>query len=60
MRDTEFWNELENLELRMYRVLTELQQVHAKIASTADTADRLFSQLRRVDSRSESLGRAPQ
>lgn len=60
MRDTEFWNELENLELRMYRVLTELQQVHAKIASTADTADRLFSQLRRVDPRSESLGPPPQ
>lgn len=60
MRDTELWNELENLELRMYRVLTELQQVHAKIASTADTADRLFSQLRRVDPRRESLGRPPQ
>jgi hypothetical protein len=46
MRDTEFWNELENLEVRMYRVLDQLQQVHAKIASTAQTADRLFNQLR--------------
>jgi hypothetical protein len=49
MRGTEFWNELENLELRMYRVLDQLQQVHAKIASTAQTADRLFTQLRCED-----------
>jgi hypothetical protein len=45
MRDTEFWKELENLELRMYRVLGQLQQVHARIASTAQTADKLFNQL---------------
>jgi hypothetical protein len=49
MRDAEFWNELENLELRMYRVLDQLQQVHAKIASTAQTADRLFTQLQCED-----------
>ena len=45
MRHTEFWKELENLELRMNRVLGQLQQVHARIASTAQTADRLFNQL---------------
>jgi hypothetical protein len=45
MRDPEFWYELENIELRMSRVLDQLQQVHATISSTTQTAERLFSQL---------------
>lgn len=45
MRDGELWDELENMRVRMYHVVDQLQQVHAKLASTAVTADRLFSRM---------------
>ncbi|HXU88689.1 MAG TPA: hypothetical protein VFQ62_07560 [Methylomirabilota bacterium] len=38
--------ELENLQERMCSVLITLQEVHAKISATAETADRLFAEVR--------------
>jgi hypothetical protein len=45
MRDRDVWTELETMQQRMCQVLEQLQQVHAKLASTAVTADRVFSQM---------------
>lgn len=45
MRDGDMWAELENLQQRMYEILDRLQQVHAKLATTAVTADRIFSEM---------------
>ena len=45
MRDRDVWTELEAMQQRMCQVLEQLQQVHAKLASTAVTADRVFSQM---------------
>ena len=45
MRDGDMWAELENLQQRMYQILDRLQQVHAKLATTAVTADRIFSEM---------------
>jgi chaperonin cofactor prefoldin len=42
----DFREELENLQGRMSSVLAQLQQVHAKISATAESADRLFAELR--------------
>jgi len=42
----DFREELENLQGRMSSVLMQLQQVHAKISATAESADRLFAELR--------------
>lgn len=41
-----FREELENLQGRMSSVLMQLQEVHAKISATAESADRLFAELR--------------
>ena len=45
MRDSDVWIQLENMQERMCQVLEQLQQVHARLASTAVTADRVFSQM---------------
>jgi hypothetical protein len=45
MRDGDMWAELENLQQRMHQILDRLQQVHAKLATTAVTADRIFSEM---------------
>ena len=45
MHDTALWEELENMQARMYHVVEQLQQVHARLAATAVTADRLFSRM---------------
>jgi hypothetical protein len=45
MRDNDVWIQLENMQERMCHVLEQLQQVHAKLASTAITADRVFIQM---------------
>jgi len=45
MRDRDVWIELETMQQRMCQVLEQLQQVHARLASTAATADRVFSQM---------------
>lgn len=44
--DMDFREELENLQGRMSSVLNQLQEVHAKISATAESADRLFAELR--------------
>jgi hypothetical protein len=44
--DMDLREELENLRERMSSVLMQLQEVHAKISATADSADRLFAELR--------------
>jgi chitinase len=44
--DVDFREELQNLQERMRSVLIKLQEVHAKISATADTADRLFAEVR--------------
>jgi hypothetical protein len=45
MPDSDIWIQLENMQERMCHVLDQLQEVHAKLASTAVTADRVFSQI---------------
>ena len=45
MRDGDMWAELENLQQRMDQILARLQQVHAKLATTAVTAERIFSEM---------------
>ena len=42
---TALWEEFENMQARMYHVVEQLQQVHARLAATAVTADRLFSRM---------------
>ena len=51
MHEGDAWAELEILQQRMYRVLDRLQQVHAKLASTAVTADRISSEMSAIRSR---------
>jgi hypothetical protein len=48
--DMDLRQELENLQERMCSVLITLQEVHAKISATAETADRLFAEVRRESS----------
>jgi hypothetical protein len=50
MRNGELCDELENMQIRMYQVLDQLQEVHAKLASTAITADRVLSRMNADDS----------
>jgi hypothetical protein len=45
MHERDVWIELETMQQRMGHVLEQLQQVHAKLASTAVTADRVFNQM---------------
>jgi hypothetical protein len=45
MPDSDIWIQLENMKQRMGHVLDQLQQVHARLASTAVTADRVSGQL---------------
>ena len=44
--DMDLREELEILQGRMSSVLMQLQEVHAKISATAESADRLFAELR--------------
>jgi hypothetical protein len=53
--DMDFREELENLQGRMSSVLVQLQEVHAKISATAESADRLFAELRGENATSSLL-----
>jgi len=57
MRDSDVWIQLENMQERMCQVLEQLQRVHAKLVSTAITADRVFSQMS-ADTRSSIAARS--
>jgi hypothetical protein len=48
--------ELETMQQRMCLLLDQLQQVHAKLASTAVTADRVFNQMSAEHAISEFAG----
>jgi len=54
----DFREELEHLQGRMSSVLIKLQEVHAKISATAESADRLFAELH-GESASTSLSLDP-
>ena len=45
MPDSDIWIQLENMQQRLGHVLDQLQHVHARLASTAATADTMFGQL---------------